>query len=92
MSIDVLIKNEKVNAPLKNKAIAFSLTKSKECIKSDKPVVALEELCIGRALTRMGHSPELVGVKARTVCNSVAFPQKSDMLSVNNLGKIPGCV
>ena len=86
------MKIEKVNAPPPKSSNAFSLTKNKECIKSDKPVVALEELCIGRALTRMGHSPELVGVKARTVCNSVAFPKRSDMLSVNNLGKIPGCV
>ena len=82
-------KIEKVNAPPPNPSIAFSLTKTGGRIKSDKTHIATSrELCIGRAPTRMG--PSLVGVGARTVCNSVAFSRKCDNLAINNLGKILG--
>ena len=48
---------EKANAPPPNPFGAFSLTKSGECVKSDKPVAILKELYIGRALTRL-HFPK----------------------------------
>eukprot|EP00828_Plagiopyla_frontata_P026157 TRINITY_DN3392_c0_g1_i4.p1 TRINITY_DN3392_c0_g1~~TRINITY_DN3392_c0_g1_i4.p1 ORF type:complete len:151 (-),score=8.71 TRINITY_DN3392_c0_g1_i4:10-462(-) len=79
---------EKLNAHPKKGVCAISLTKTRECINSDKPQPCHIARVMHRARPDENGSSQLVGIGARTVCNSVAFQRKCDTVSVNNFGKI----